>query len=149
MAGRGRALLGFASFGWFWGTFGASLPAVKTHADVSEGALGIALLFVGVGALALMRPMGALVDRYGRRLLPASMLVFAGTALLLAAAGSVLTLGAALLLLGAASGSDSAPPVGSVMTGRVLSLGRSFRSTKQFRPNAPVVLARPARSRVA
>ncbi|MCP9485150.1 MAG: MFS transporter [Gaiellaceae bacterium MAG52_C11] len=102
--GRHRALVGFGAFGWFWGTFGASLPAIKAQADVSEGAFGIALLCIGVGALATMRPMGALVDRHGRRLLPASMLVFAGTALLPGAARSALVLGAALLLLGAASG---------------------------------------------
>lgn len=102
--GRGRALVGFAAFGWFWGTFGASLPAVKAHADVSEGALGVALLCVGMGALTSMRPMGAIVDRFGGRVLPASVLVFAATALLPAVAGSAFTLSGALLLLGAGSG---------------------------------------------
>ena len=92
------------AFGWFWGTFGASLPAVKAHANVSEGALGVALLCVGVGALTSMRPMGAIVDRFGGRVLPASVLVFAATALLPAVAGSAFTLSSALLLLGAGSG---------------------------------------------
>jgi predicted MFS family arabinose efflux permease len=102
--GRSRALLGAAAFGWFWGTFGASLPAVKAHAAVSDGELGIALLCVGAGALATMRPMGTLVDRHGRLLLPVAMLGFAATALFPAAARSAFTLAAALLLLGAASG---------------------------------------------
>jgi len=44
--------------------------------------------------------MGALVDGFGRHALPVSMLVFAGTTLLPAFAGSALALGAALALLG-------------------------------------------------
>ena len=102
--GRGRALVGFGAFGWFWGTFGSSLPAIKAHADVSEGALGVALLCVGLGALISMRPMGALVDRFGERVLPVSVLLFAATALFPALAGSALTLSGSLILLGTASG---------------------------------------------
>jgi len=57
-----------------------------------------------MGALTSMRPMGAIVDRFGKRVLPASVLVFSATALLPAVAGSAFTLSGALLLLGAGSG---------------------------------------------
>ena len=38
-------------FGASWGVWGASVPAVRDQAGVSEGQLGTALLFVGAGAL--------------------------------------------------------------------------------------------------
>jgi MFS family permease len=101
---RSRALLGFAGFGLFWGAWGAALPLVQSHANASDSALGLALLCIGAGALASMRPAGALVDRVGPRLLPILVVVFAGTAVLPALATSAAALAAALLVLGAASG---------------------------------------------
>ena len=65
MAGRVRVLGGFAAFGVFWGAWGATLPAVQSHAGVDDGQLGIALLCIGAGALVSMRPAGTLVDRWG------------------------------------------------------------------------------------
>jgi predicted MFS family arabinose efflux permease len=101
---RSRALLGFAGFGLFWGAWGAALPLVQSHSGASDSALGLALLCIGAGALASMRPAGALVDRVGPQLLPIVVVVFAGTAVLPALATSPVALAAALLLLGAASG---------------------------------------------
>jgi predicted MFS family arabinose efflux permease len=101
---RSRALLGFAGFGLFWGAWGAALPLVQSHAGASDAALGLALLCIGAGALASMRPAGRLVDRVGPRLLPLVVVVFAATAVLPALATSAAALAAALLLLGAASG---------------------------------------------
>ena len=101
---RSRALLGFAGFGLFWGAWGAALPLVQSHANASDSALGLALLCIGAGALASMRPAGALVDRVGPRLLPVFVVVFAGTAVLPALATSAAALAGALLALGAASG---------------------------------------------
>jgi MFS family permease len=102
--GRARTLVGFAAFGLFWGTWGGALPAIRTHAGVGEGALGLALLAIGAGALVAMRPAGAVVDRRGRRVLPVAAAVFAACAVLPALATSGPALGAALLVLGAASG---------------------------------------------
>jgi predicted MFS family arabinose efflux permease len=102
--GRARALLGFAAFGLFWGSWGGALPAVRAHAGVDDGALGLALLCIGAGALASMRPAGAILDRYGTRVLPLAMAVFAGCAVLPALATSAVALSAALLALGAAAG---------------------------------------------
>jgi hypothetical protein len=58
-------LLCFAAFGAFWGAWGASLPAVPQCAGVSDAQLRLALLLVGLGALASMRLAGALFDRFG------------------------------------------------------------------------------------
>lgn len=46
--------LGFAVFGAFWGAWGAAIPAVRNQANINDGQLGTALLFVGVGALPAM-----------------------------------------------------------------------------------------------
>jgi predicted MFS family arabinose efflux permease len=103
-AGRVRALGAFAAFGAFWGTWGAALPAVRSHAGVDDGELGLALLCIGAGALATMRPAGTLVDRWGAPALPAMLVAFGVAAVLPGLATSALGLSAALLVLGAASG---------------------------------------------
>jgi MFS family permease len=102
--GRARTLLGFSAFGLFWGSWGAALPAVRAHAGVGDGGLGLALLCVGAGALVSMRPAGAMVDRHGAVMLPLVLAAFAGCAVLPALATSGPALAAALLALGAASG---------------------------------------------
>jgi MFS family permease len=102
--GRARTLLGFAAFGLFWGAWGGALPAVRAHAGVDDGTLGLALLCVGAGALVTMRPAGAVLDRHGARVLPIALAVFGACAVLPALATSGLELGAALLAVGATSG---------------------------------------------
>jgi len=102
--GRVRVLGGFAAFGAFWGAWGAALPAVQEHAGVDDGQLGVALLFIGAGALVSMRGAGTLVDRWGAAALPATMAVFGAAALLPGLASSTLGLSAALFVLGAGSG---------------------------------------------
>jgi hypothetical protein len=103
-AGRVRVLGGFGAFGAFWGSWGAALPAVQAHAGVDDGQLGVALLFIGAGALVSMRLAGTLVDRWGAAALPATMAAFGATATLPGLASSTVALCAALLVLGAASG---------------------------------------------
>jgi MFS family permease len=104
MAGRVRVLCGFAAFGAFWGAWGATLPAVQSHAGVDDGELGLALLCIGAGALASMRLAGTLVDRWGAPALPAALAAFAAAAALPGLATSTAGLCAALLVLGATSG---------------------------------------------
>ena len=104
---RTRALLGFAGFGVFWGAWGAALPLVQDHAGAGDSALGLALLCIGAGALASMRPAGVLVDRAGPGVVPAVVACFALCSLLPALATSPIELGGALLLLGAASGAGT------------------------------------------
>ncbi len=102
--GRGRALVAFAAFGVFWGTWGGALPAIRAHAGVSEGELGVALLCIGAGALASMRLAGAVTDRLGAPVLPVTAVLLGLAGVLPALATSPVALGAVLLVLGVASG---------------------------------------------
>lgn len=97
--------MGFAALGIFWGSWGAELPAVQSHAGASDAALGAALFCIGAGALVAMRPAGVLVDRGGRGVLPAIAATFAVCGFLPALATSPGALAGVLLLVGAASGS--------------------------------------------
>ncbi len=99
------AFIAFAAFGSFWGVWGASVPQVQDQAGVSDGRLGVALLFVGAGALPAMLGVGAVLDRWGLRF--AAVVIAA-----LGVAGSVVAfvsmnfagLCAGLALVGACSG---------------------------------------------
>ena len=102
---RRRAYVAFAAFGGFWGVWGASVPAIRDQAGVSEGQLGVALLFIGAGALPAMLLAGRAVDRYGDRAIAATvtLLGIAG-AVVAFAARDLLSLAVALVVLGATSG---------------------------------------------
>ena len=101
---RRQVLVAFASFGTWWGGWGAVLPAVQTNAGVDDGQLGAALLFVAVGALALMRVTGALLDRFGEVVLPMAAVALGGTGLGPGFAAGFPSLAGSLVLVGAASG---------------------------------------------
>jgi predicted MFS family arabinose efflux permease len=59
------AHLGFLAFGAFWGVWGASIPRLREVAGVTDAQLGLALLFVGAGALPSMLFIGRVLDRRG------------------------------------------------------------------------------------
>ena len=61
------AYLAAAAFGSFWGAWGASVPRLREQAGVDDGQLGIALLFIGAGALPAMLLTGRALDRWGLR----------------------------------------------------------------------------------
>lgn len=73
VSGRTCVLVGFAGFGLFWGAWGAVLPLVARHAGVDEAGLGIALVWIGLGALTTLRVVGALADRHLRATLVLSV----------------------------------------------------------------------------
>jgi MFS family permease len=102
---RRTAYAGFAVFGAFWGAWGASLPAIRDQASVTDGQLGSALLFIGAGALPAMLLAGRAVDRWPERATAAllALMGLVGVGVVLAAhdfAGLAVSLG----LLGAAAG---------------------------------------------
>lgn len=105
MARPRTAYAGFVVFGGFWGTWGASVPAVRDQAGVSDGELGTALLFVGAGALPAMLAAGRAVDRWGTRV-TALLLVLLGLSGVLIAMGArdLRSLCMTLAVAGAASG---------------------------------------------
>src|SRR3954452_23789128 len=102
--GRGRALVAFAGFGLFWGTWGASVPAIEAHSGTGSGVLGVALAFIGVSAFVSMRAAGFVVDRLGGRGLPVAVSALAAAAPLPPLAHSPAALMASLALVGATSG---------------------------------------------
>ena len=95
----------FTAFGIFWGTWGAALPAIRSHTGLSEGQLGTALLFVGLGALPAMLLTGRALDRFGPRL-AAPLLAALGLAGLVVVMGArgMSSLVVGMLLVGALSG---------------------------------------------
>jgi MFS family permease len=98
------AFAGFAVFGALWGAWGASIPAVRDQAGVTEGQLGVALLFIGAGALPAMPLAGRVVDRWGLRATAVLLALLGGAGLLVVAARDLVTLALVLALLGASSG---------------------------------------------
>ena len=99
-----RALAAFFAFGTFWGAWAALVPAVREAAGASNGELGLALLFLGVGSLPAMIATGAALDRLGARVVPITLLLMAAVGVLPALAHSVPHLAIAMLVVGAASG---------------------------------------------
>ncbi|WP_440089114.1 MFS transporter [Streptosporangium sp. LJ11] len=99
------AYMGFAAFGAFWGVWGASVPAIRAQAQLSDGQLGTALLFVGAGALPAMLVTGRAVDRWGLRVAAFLLVTLGAVGTLVAVAGrDFWSLSAGLALLGASSG---------------------------------------------
>src|SRR3954466_2292321 len=101
---RARTLLAFATFGVWWGGWGALLPAVQRSAKVADGQLGLALLCIGAGALVAMRLTGHLVDRVGGRVLPLAVVSFGVAGTLPGAVHGVARLALACAVLGGVSG---------------------------------------------
>lgn len=97
-------LMGFLAMGIFWGVWGALIPDVKAMVGADDQAFGLALMCVALGAVPAMLVGGRLLDRFGQRLLPACVLLFALAVLLPGLARTPVELGAALLLVGIGSG---------------------------------------------
>jgi predicted MFS family arabinose efflux permease len=96
----------FLVIGLSAGAWAPLVPFAKQRLALSDGALGLALLSVGVGSIVAMPLAGALAGRFGCR----PVLVVAGIAIglcfpLLMLAPGLPTLAAALLLFGASLGS--------------------------------------------
>ncbi|MEJ5913697.1 MFS transporter [Pseudokineococcus sp. 1T1Z-3] len=98
--------LGFATFGAFWGAWGAAIPRVREVAGITDGELGLALLFVGAGALPAMLLAGRALDRWGLWMTGPLLvsLALAGLVVAITAGGGLLALCAGFALVGATSG---------------------------------------------
>jgi predicted MFS family arabinose efflux permease len=106
----------FAAFGIFWGTWGAALPALRDASSVGGGALGTALLFVGLAGLPAMLLTGRAVDRYGARIAGPLLVALAVAGVLIAVlARDLPTLVVGMALVGAASG--AADVAGNALAG--------------------------------
>lgn len=98
--------LSFGAFGIFWGTWGASIPGFRSQTGISDGQLGVALLFIGSGAVPAMLLIGRIIDRLGVNYTAAAALTAQAVLGLVVALGATdfTSLCVGLLLLGAASG---------------------------------------------
>ncbi|MEV0234604.1 MFS transporter [Nonomuraea sp. NPDC050786] len=96
---------GFTVFGAFWGVWGASVPAIRDQAGLTDGQLGTALLFIAAGALPAMPLAGRAVDRWGQRVTAITLtsLGIAGVAVAVTAR-DLPSLSVGLAVLGASSG---------------------------------------------
>ncbi|WP_052460447.1 MFS transporter [Microbacterium gorillae] len=97
---------GFAAFGAFWGVWGASIPRLRELSGVTDLQLGVALLFVGAGALPAMLLVGRLLDRFGLWLTGPLLvaLAAAGLAVATTAGFGLIALCVGMALVGATSG---------------------------------------------
>ena len=99
------AYLAAASFGSFWGAWGASIPRIRLQAGVDDGQLGFALLFVGAGALPAMLVTGRALDKWGLRFAAAAIIALGVAGLGVAlTAHDFIALCAGLAVVGLASG---------------------------------------------
>jgi MFS family permease len=109
MLPRSRARLAvtslFLAHGVLFGTWVARIPAVQDELDLGEGELGVALLFVTLGAVLAMPVAGWIVAKEGSRATARqTVVVFAALLPGLALAPSLVLLALGLLLFGAAAG---------------------------------------------
>ena len=99
-----RTFMAFAAFGTLLGGWAALVPQVQSDLGASKGALGLALLCIGLGSLPAMLLVGPVVDRRGPSVMPWALGALAVGAILPALAGSIWMLAAALVAVGAGSG---------------------------------------------
>ncbi|MFE2719503.1 MFS transporter [Streptomyces mirabilis] len=73
---RTATCLLFLLFGTALGAWTSRIPSVKSHLDLSDGLLSLALLAFALGAIAGMTALGRLADRYGstRVMVPMALL---------------------------------------------------------------------------
>lgn len=125
----------FAAFGIFWGTWGATLPALREAGGLTTAELGSALLCVGAGALPAMLFTGAAIDHFGVRITGLFLLLLSASGVLLAwSARDPLSISIGMLLVGAASGAadvgaNALAALGEARsTRRVITLGHAVFS---------------------
>jgi predicted MFS family arabinose efflux permease len=116
-------ITGFGSSAW-----AALVPFAKARADISDGALGLLLLCLGIGSIVTMPISGAFAAKFGcRRVIIIAALVVASTLPLLATLSALPALVATLILFGAGIGAvDVAMNIQAIIVERAS--GRSMMS---------------------
>jgi MFS family permease len=95
----------FLAHGALFGTWVARIPAVQDELELGEGELGVALLFITLGAVLSMPVAGWIVAHEGSRVTARlAIVVFAALLPVVALAPDLVLLSLALLLFGAAAG---------------------------------------------
>ncbi len=109
-------------------TWAALVPFAKARADISDGALGLLLLCLGIGSIVTMPLAGAFAAKFGcRRVMIAAALVVAATLPLLATLSTFPSLMVTLVAFGAGIGAiDVAMNIQAIIVERAS--GRSMMS---------------------
>ena len=95
---------GYCAAGAFWGTFAASLPALRDGSGLGTGDFGLLLFTLVAGAFPAMLLLARHVHRLGRIAMPGSLWLFAAGAASLASSDGLPGLVASFALIGAGSG---------------------------------------------
>ena len=116
-------ITGFGGAAW-----AALVPFAKARTDVSDGALGLLLLCLGIGSIVTMPAAGAFAAKFGcRRVMIVAALVIAATLPLLATVSALPLLVVTLMLFGAGIGAlDVAMNIQAIIVER--ESGRSMMS---------------------
>ena len=116
-------ITGFGNSAW-----AALVPFAKARAGISDGALGLLLLCLGIGSIVTMPVAGAFAAKFGcRRVIVAAALVVATTLPLLATLSALPSLVVALMIFGAGIGAlDVAMNIQAIIVER--GSGRSMMS---------------------
>ncbi len=129
---------GFAAYGALWGPYLSMLPEVQRSTGASPAQLGTALLIGALAAMPAMFAVGKLLDRFGRPVAVATIVVFAVIATGPSIAFSVPSLIVAVALFGFGSGACNVVVVTLAVTAeavegrRVLSRAHALFSVGLF-----------------
>jgi len=120
--------IAFFITGFEYSAWAALVPFAKDRADISDGALGLLLLCLGIGSIVTMPISGALAAKFGcRRVMIVAALVIAATLPFLATLSALPLLVATLMIFGAGVGAiDVAMNIQAIIVERAS--GRSMMS---------------------
>lgn len=94
----------YAGAGVYWGALVASFPALQAISGLTDGPFGLLLTTMTIGGIVAMQGLGRVLHRVQAVAIPACLAGFALGIVLLALAQGPVSLGAALLVVGGASG---------------------------------------------
>lgn len=107
-AGRGFQLAsifaGYGVAGIFWGTYIASLPALKAISGLTDAGFGTLIIATTIGGILAMQALGRVLHRVQAVAIPGCLAAMGLFQLLFTVAGGPVMIGVALFLIGAASG---------------------------------------------
>jgi predicted MFS family arabinose efflux permease len=100
----GAIFAAYAAASVYWGSYIASLPDLQAIAGLSDARFGLLLTMTTIGGIISMQALGRVLHRVQAYAIPVSFAGFALGMLVMAAASGPASLGAAMFLAGAASG---------------------------------------------
>lgn len=100
----GSIFASYAAASVYWGTYIASLPDLQAIAGLSDARFGLLLTMTTIGGIISMQALGRVLHRVQAMAIPLSFAGFALGMIVMALASGPVSLGVAMFLAGAASG---------------------------------------------